>query len=91
VHRGNFPLLPQNMAGSSSSSSSSSASSSSSTYGRERAIETLLDREPNGNFYRAARVLVSEVKECSSFLSFLERIPMPYSQCGVFIFCFFFN
>lgn len=27
--------------------------------GRERAIETLIDMEPHGPFYRAARVLVS--------------------------------
>jgi hypothetical protein len=27
--------------------------------GRERAIETLIDMEPQGSFYRAARVLVS--------------------------------
>jgi hypothetical protein len=26
--------------------------------GRERAIEALIDREPAGDFYRAARVLV---------------------------------
>lgn len=29
--------------------------------GRERAIETLIDMEPQGSFYRAARVLVSVV------------------------------
>jgi hypothetical protein len=26
--------------------------------GRERAIESLIDREPHGNYYRAARVVV---------------------------------
>ena len=29
--------------------------------GRERAIEALMDREPAGDFYRAARVLVRNV------------------------------
>jgi hypothetical protein len=29
--------------------------------GRERAIESLIDREPHGNYYRAARVVVRNV------------------------------
>ncbi len=29
--------------------------------GREQAIETLIDMEPHGSFYRAARVLVSTI------------------------------
>jgi hypothetical protein len=33
--------------------------------GRERAIETLIDREPQGNFYRASRVVVRTVLYCS--------------------------
>jgi len=36
----------------------SAAAASASTGGRERAIEALIDREPNGDFYRAARVVV---------------------------------
>jgi hypothetical protein len=37
---------------------SGSSSSSSATGGRERAIEALIDREPLGDFYRSARVIV---------------------------------
>ena len=32
--------------------------------GREMAIETLLDMEPHGSFYRAARVLVRDRRDC---------------------------
>ena len=32
--------------------------------GRERAIEALIDREPQGDFYRFARVVVSGDGEC---------------------------
>lgn len=51
------------MGGSNSGSSnshhnSSSSSGSAATGGRERAIEALIDREPQGDFYRAARVIV---------------------------------
>ena len=50
------------MAGGSSGSSalnnSSSSSSFAATGGRERAIEALIDREPQGDYYRAARVIV---------------------------------
>lgn len=50
------------MAGSSSGSNSQHNSSSSSSFsaagGRERAIEALIDREPQGDYYRAARVIV---------------------------------
>ena len=51
------------MGGSNSGSSnshhnSSSSSGSVATGGRERAIEALIDREPQGDFYRAARVIV---------------------------------
>jgi hypothetical protein len=31
------------------------------TGGRERAIEALIDREPQGDYYRAARVLVRSI------------------------------
>ena len=37
---------------------SSSSSGSAATGGRERAIEALIDREPQGDYYRAARVIV---------------------------------
>ena len=47
------------MAGSSSGSTTQhSSSSSTATGGRERAIEALIDREPQGDYYRAARVIV---------------------------------
>jgi hypothetical protein len=39
----------------------STSNNNSATGGRERAIEALIDREPQGDFYRAARVLVSSV------------------------------
>ena len=41
-----------------SSSSSGSINTSSATMGRERAIDALIDREPQGDYYRAARVIV---------------------------------
>jgi len=34
--------------------------------GRERAIETLIDKEPQGAFYRAARVLVRSLSTGST-------------------------
>jgi hypothetical protein len=38
-----------------------SSSSSNATGGRERAIEALIDREPQGDYYRAARVIVRPI------------------------------
>jgi hypothetical protein len=52
--------------------------------GRERAIETILDRDPRGCYYRAARVVVRDALELSApawlmFLSFLlTRFPFFY-------------
>ena len=40
------------------SNSTGTNSSSVATVGRERAIEALIDREPQGDYYRAARVIV---------------------------------
>jgi hypothetical protein len=42
----------------SSSQHNSNNSTASSSGGRERAIEALIDREPQGDYYRAARVIV---------------------------------
>jgi hypothetical protein len=36
--------------------------------GRERAIESLIDREPHGNYYRAARVVVSSEREYRCYI-----------------------
>ena len=36
--------------------------------GREQAIETLLDMEPQGSFYRASRVLVRDRDRWLTFL-----------------------
>ena len=47
-----------NNSGSNSQHNSNNSSSSNATGGRERAIEALIDREPQGDHYRAARVIV---------------------------------
>ena len=56
---------------SSSSPSAASSNNNNNNGGRERAIEALLDRDPNGNFYRAARVVVrSYDDDDSSFVMY---------------------
>jgi hypothetical protein len=44
--------------GTTASPLSSGAGRGASSFGRERAIETILDRDPMGCYYRAARVVV---------------------------------
>lgn len=43
----------------SATSASSMTSSTKSSAGRERALEILMDHDPLGSYYRAARVIVS--------------------------------
>lgn len=45
-------------------SSSPSQSASSASLGRERALEVLMDRDPLGSYYRAARAVVSFFVSC---------------------------
>jgi hypothetical protein len=47
------------MAGAAATAGNSSSNNNNNSIGRERAIEALIDREPLGDFYRAARVVVS--------------------------------
>ena len=47
------------MAGAAATAGNSSNNNNNNSIGRERAIEALIDREPLGDFYRAARVVVS--------------------------------
>lgn len=61
--------------------------------GRERAIETLIDMEPQGSFYRAARVLVSlrgssrifyvDKEAVSAAMPFLKTLSPP-CLCVIF-------
>jgi hypothetical protein len=57
----------------------SNSNSNNNSIGRERAIEALIDREPQGDFYRAARVVVS-VSPISYYWSVLVVL---LCVCGV--------